>query len=92
MDMSHITEVMAIKLRFLPILAKHWLPWQRSSDPCNQKYLLWIGRPRTPPLYVTTFSLSLAEVHLCAFIATSLIYRTEPKTGKVRKRTTDRNR
>jgi len=33
---------------FLPILAKIWLPWQRPSDPCNQKCLLWIGRPLKP--------------------------------------------
>jgi len=35
---------------FLPILAKAWLPWQRPLDPCNQKCLLWIGRPRKPPV------------------------------------------
>jgi len=34
---------------FWPILAKIWLPWQRPLDPCNQKYLIWIGRPRKPP-------------------------------------------
>jgi len=32
----------------LPILAKIWLPWQRPLDPCNQKYLLWIGSPLKP--------------------------------------------
>jgi len=32
--------------RFLPILAKFWLPWQRPLGPCNQKCLTWIGRPR----------------------------------------------
>ena len=35
---------------FWPILAKLWLPWQRSLDPCNQKYLLWIGLPGKPPV------------------------------------------
>ena len=35
---------------FLPILAKIWLPWQRPLDPCNQKCLLWIRRPRKPPV------------------------------------------
>ena len=35
---------------FLPILAKNWLPWQCPLDPCNQKYLLWIGRRRKPPV------------------------------------------
>ena len=47
---SHTAEVLVILLRFLPILAKIWLPWQRSLDPCNQKCLLWIGRPRKPPV------------------------------------------
>jgi len=49
MDMLHTTEVMAISLIFWPILVKIWLPWQRPLDPCNQKRLLWIGRPRKPP-------------------------------------------
>jgi len=48
MDRSYTTEVMAIFVIFLPILAKIWLPWQRHLDPCNQKYLLWIGRPQKP--------------------------------------------
>ena len=34
---------------FLHILAKTWLPWKRPLDPCNQKCLLWIGRPLKPP-------------------------------------------
>ena len=34
---------------FLHILAKIWLQWQRSLQPCNQKCLLCIGRPRKPP-------------------------------------------
>jgi len=34
----------------LPILAKDCLPWQRPLDPCNQKCLLLIGRPRKPPV------------------------------------------
>jgi len=44
------TEVMAIFVIFLHILAKIWLPRQRPLDPCNQKYLLGIGRPRKPPV------------------------------------------
>jgi len=48
--MSHTTEVMAIFVRFWPILAKMWLPWQRPLDPCSQKCLIWIGRPRKPLL------------------------------------------
>jgi len=50
MDMLHTTEVMAIFVIFLPILAKIWLPWQRPLDPCNQKCLLWIVQPRKSPV------------------------------------------
>jgi len=42
--MLHTTEVMVIFVIFWPILAKIWL------DPWNQKCLLWIGRPRKPPV------------------------------------------
>jgi len=35
---------------FWPIFAKIWLPCQRPLDPWNQKCLLWIGRPRKPPV------------------------------------------
>jgi len=49
MNVMHTTEVAAIFVIFLPILAKHWLPWQRPLDPCNHKCLLWIDRPRKPP-------------------------------------------
>ena len=35
-------------LGFWPILAKIWLAWQRPLNPCNQKCLLRIGRPRKP--------------------------------------------
>ena len=41
---------MAIFVIFWPILANIWLPWQRPLDPCNQKCLLWIGRPRKTPV------------------------------------------
>jgi len=44
------TQVMAIFVIFLAYLAKIWLPWQRPLDPCNQKYLLWIGRSRKLPV------------------------------------------
>jgi len=47
---THTTEVVAICVIFLPILTKNWLPWQHPLDPCNQKCLLWIGRPRKPPV------------------------------------------
>jgi len=50
MYVLHTTEVMAIFEIFLSILAKIWLPWQCPLHPCNQKYLLWIGRPRKPPV------------------------------------------
>jgi len=50
MDMLHTTEVMAIFVIFWPILTNIWLLWQCPLDPCNQKCLLWIGRPRKPPV------------------------------------------
>ena len=52
MDMSLTTDVMAIFVIFWPILAKIW---QRPLDPCNQKCLLRIGRPRKPPV-ISNFS------------------------------------
>jgi len=48
--MLHTTEVMAIFVIFWPILANIWLAWQRPLDPCNQRCLLWIGRPQKPPV------------------------------------------
>jgi len=48
--MLHTTEVMVIFYDFLPILAKIWLQCQLPLDPCNQKCLLWIGRPQKPPV------------------------------------------
>jgi len=51
---------------FLPILATNWLPWRRPLDPCNQKCLLWIGRPQTPPVMSNR---NLVISHRNAFIA-----------------------
>ena len=51
--MTHTTEVVAIFVIFLPILAKIWLPWQRSVDTCNQK---WNGRPRTKSNHILVIS------------------------------------
>ena len=50
MDMLHTTEVMAIFVIFWPILAKHLVAMATPLDPCNQKCLLRIGRPRKPPV------------------------------------------
>jgi len=61
---------------FWPILAKIWLPWQRPLDSCNQKCLLWIGRPRTPLVIGNRI---LAISHRNAFIC---IYSNfSPKIG-----------
>jgi len=49
-DVSLTTKVMAIFVIFLPILAKIWLPWQLPLDLCNQKCLIWIGRPQESPV------------------------------------------
>ena len=67
--MLHTTEVMAIFVIFWPILSKIWLPWQRPLDPCNQKCLLRIGRPRKPSVISNHI---LAISHRNAFIC---IYR-----------------
>ena len=76
MDMSLTTEVMAIFVIFWPILAQIWLPWQRSLDPCNQKCLLCIGRPRKPPV-ISNHILTIS--HRNAFIC---IYSNfSPKIG-----------
>jgi len=66
MDMSLTTEVMAIFVILWPILATIWLPWQRPLDSCNKKCLLWIGRPRKPPVISNHI---LAISHRNAFIA-----------------------
>ena len=76
MDMSLTTEVMAIFLIFWPILAKIWLPWQHPLHPCNQKCLLWVGRPRKLPVICNHI---LAISHRNAFIC---IYSNfSPKIG-----------
>jgi len=76
MDMSLTTEVIAIFVIFWPILAKIWLPWQRPLDPCNQKCLLRIGRPRKPPVISNHI---LAVSHRNAFICIYSNFR--PKIG-----------
>ena len=67
MDMLHTTELMATFLIFWPILAKMWLPWQRSLDPCNQKCLLWIGRPSKPYLEAKILPIAVTQAKLCRF-------------------------
>jgi len=65
MDMLHTTEVMAI---FVIFLAKIWLPWQRPLDPCNQKCLLRIGRPRKPPVISNhVIVISRRNVFICIY-------------------------
>ena len=66
MDRSYTTEVMAIYVIFLPLLTKIWLPWKRPLDPWNQKCLLWVYRPRKPPVISNHI---LAISHRNAFIA-----------------------
>ena len=61
---------------FLPILAKIWLPWQRPLDPWNQKCLLWIGRPRKPPVISNRI---LVIFHTNAFICIYSYF--SPKIG-----------
>ena len=67
-DVSLTTEVMAIFLIFLPISAKIWLPRQRPLDPCNQKCLLWIGRPRKPPVISShILAMSRRNAFMCIY-------------------------
>jgi len=54
---------------FLCFFAKIWLPWQRPLDPCNQKCLLWVGRPRKPTAINNHILVISVEMHLYAFIA-----------------------
>jgi len=68
MDMLHTTELMAIFVIFLLILAKIWLPWQRPLDHCNQKCLLWIVQPRKPPAVSNhIFVISHTNVFICIY-------------------------
>jgi len=45
-DVLHTTEVMAIFVTLLPILAKIWLSWQRPLYLAIRNVFLWIGWPR----------------------------------------------
>ena len=76
MDLSLTTEVMAMFVIFWPILAKHWLPWQCPLEPCNQKCVLWIGRPRKPPVISNHI---LVIFHTNAFICIYSYF--SPKIG-----------
>jgi len=68
MDLSLTTEVMAIFVIFWTILAKIWLPWQRPLDPCNQKCLIWIGRPRKPLVISNRiFLISRRNAYICIY-------------------------
>jgi len=50
MDKLHTTEVMAIFVIFVPILAKIWLSWQRPLERCCQICLFCIVQPWKPPV------------------------------------------
>jgi len=67
MDMLFTTEIMAIFVIFLPILAKIWLPWQRPLDPRNQKGLVWIGRRLKPYLEPKILSIAVTQAKVCRF-------------------------
>ena len=62
---------------FCDILAKIWLPWQRHLDPCNQKCLLWVGRPLKPYPRIKNFvnSCYTSEVMWIRRFATRLALR-----------------
>ena len=78
MDMLHTTEVMDIFVIFWPILAKIWSSWQRRLDPCNQKCLIWIGRPLKPHPRTKNFADSCYTSEIMPirrFVVTSLALR-----------------
>ena len=53
---------------FLPIFAKTWLPWQRPLDHCNQKCVLWIGRPRKPSAICNhVLAVSRSNAFICIY-------------------------
>ena len=54
---------------FWPILGKVWLPWQRPLDLAIRNVFFGLDDHENPLLLVIAFSLSLVEMHLCAFIA-----------------------
>jgi len=54
---------------FWPILAKLWLPWQRPLDFAIRNVFFGLDDHEIPLLLVIAFSLSLVEMHLCAFMA-----------------------
>ena len=67
---------MAIFVIFLAYFGQNFVAMQRPLDPCNQKYLLWIRRPRKPPV-ISNHILDIS--HRNAFIC---IYSNfSPKIG-----------
>ena len=72
MNMLYTTQVMAIFVIFWSILAKIWLPWQRRLDLGIRNVFFGLVNHENPLLQVITLSLSLTEMHLCAFIAISV--------------------
>jgi len=66
--MLHTTKIMAIFVIFLPILATNWLRWRRPLDPCNQKCLLWIGRPQTPVMSNRILVISRRNAFIAIFV------------------------
>ena len=48
--LTHTTEVMAIFVIFLAYFGQNLVAMATSLRPCNQKCLLWIGRPRKSPV------------------------------------------
>ena len=72
---------------FWPILAKIWLPWQRPLDPCNQKCLLRIGRPRKPPVisnHILAISRRNAFICICSNFIPKFVTMVTPLATCVR--------
>jgi len=73
--MLHTTEVMAI---FVTFLTKIYLPWQRPLDICNQKYLLWTGWPRKPPVISNRILVISRKNAFIAILVSKLVAMVTP--------------
>ena len=75
-----MNSVITDTLSQIPILTKIWLPLQRPLNPCNQKYLPLIGRPRTPFVIsnqILYIPVSVIEMHLQQFQSQNYPLRME---------------
>jgi len=48
-------------------LGLDWIGWQCALDPCNQKHLLWIGRPLKHTIQPKSLSMTVTQAYLSPF-------------------------